>query len=293
MANRWVRRIGIGIGSFLLVVMLAAGAIYSISAARVGKTYSVTPVALTIPTDSASIARGQHLATAIGKCVDCHGDDLGGMVLEMGPVGSFPGPNLTRGKGGRAPTTDADWIRSIRHGVGPDGRPVVFMPSAVFAQLSAPDLAALIGYLKQLPPVDRETPPMRIGPLGLMFIATQGLRWVPATALDHTAPLPAAVESGPTIEYGRYLAVVGGCTTCHGDNLRGGIKEGPPGTPPSTDLTPGGVTRDWSEADFRTALRSGMRPGGQPINPFMPWRLTRLMTDEEISAVWLYLRSLN
>jgi hypothetical protein len=41
-----------------------------------------------------------------------------------------------------------------------------------------------------------------------------------------------------------------------------------------------------------TALRTGQRPDGTVINPFMPWRFTRLMTDEEIQAVWAYLRTL-
>jgi hypothetical protein len=35
-----------------------------------------------------------------------------------------------------------------------------------------------------------------------------------------------------------------------------------------------------------------MRPDNSVINPFMPWRLTRLMTDDEIKAVWLYLKTL-
>jgi hypothetical protein len=79
---------------------------------------------------------------------------------------------------------------------------------------------------------------------------------------------------------------------CHGENLRGGLKLGPPGTPATADLTPSGPTANWSEADFRTALRRGTRPDGTAIDPFMPYRLTRLMTDAEITAIWKYLRSL-
>ncbi len=69
------------------------------------------------------------------------------------------------------------------------------------------------------------------------------------------------------------------------------MKEGPPGTPPSQDLTPSGDPGKWTEADFRKALREGLRPDGTVINPFMPWRLTKLMTDEEIAAVWAYLKT--
>jgi hypothetical protein len=38
--------------------------------------------------------------------------------------------NLTRGKGGIGQTfSDSDYVRSIRYGVRPDGKPVIFMPS--------------------------------------------------------------------------------------------------------------------------------------------------------------------
>ena len=56
-------------------------------------------------------------------------------------------------------------------------------------------------------------------------------------------------------------------------------------------LTSTGPTAAWSEADFSTALRTGLRPDGTAINPMMPWRMTRLMTDEEISAVWAFLKT--
>ena len=106
-----------------------------------------------------------------------------------------------------------------------------------------------------------------------------------------SAPIPAAIPPGPTPEYGRYLAVSGGCTFCHGDNLKGGLKDGPPGTPLSANLTQAGPLGQWTEADFTKALREGVRPDGSNINPFMPWRLARLMTDEEIAAVWAYLKT--
>jgi mono/diheme cytochrome c family protein len=271
---------------------VAVAAIWVLSNRQLTRRYAVTPETLAVPSDSAAIARGQHLATAIGKCVDCHGDNLGGQQMSMGPVGNFTAINLTRGKGGVGSASDADLIRAIRHGVAADGRPLVFMPSRAFAGFSAPDLAALIAYLRSVPPVDNELPASSVGPIGRMIIARNPGRLMAAPALDHTAPLPAEIPPGPTAAYGGYLTVVGGCTSCHGPNLKGGLQEGPPGTPPSTDLTPSGKLASWTEADFQTALRQGLRPGGAVINPFMPWRLTKLMTDEEISAVWAYLRTL-
>jgi hypothetical protein len=211
--------------------------------------------------------------------------------MEMGPLGAFPAVNLTSGRGG-AVRTDADWVRAVRHGVAADGRPLVFMPSAAYASLSAADLGAIIAWAKSMPPVDHELPPRKLGPIGRLLITQDPARLVAAVGIDHAAAIPADVLPGSTAEYGRYLSVVGGCTYCHGDDLAGGIQEGPPGTPASADLRPTGPTAMWREGDFATALRTGKRPDGTSINPFMPWRLTRLMTDEEIRAVWLYLRSL-
>jgi hypothetical protein len=38
-------------------------------------------------------------------------------------------------------------------------------------------------------------------------------------------------------------------------------------------------------------MREGKRPDGLDINPAMPWRLTKLTTDDEIKAVWMYLKT--
>ncbi|MEO8138771.1 MAG: cytochrome c [Gemmatimonadota bacterium] len=286
--TRWLLR---GLALLLVVALAAVTTVYAVSSSRLARRLAIPDEAITIPTDSASIARGAHLASAIGKCTDCHTENLRGQVMDMGPFGVLAARNLTSGKGGTAGWSDADWIRAIRHGVRPDSSVLVFMPSMLGARLNAGDLAAIIAYVRSLPPVDNELPASRMGPIGRMLITLKPGRLIPALGIDHSAPPPPAIPPGPTAEYGRYLTVVGGCVYCHGDDLRGGIKEGPPGTPASADLTPAGPMAKWSAAEFTTALRTGGRPDGTVIDPFMPWRLTRLMTDEEIAAVWAYLRT--
>lgn len=285
---RWVLRIG---AALVALVVLAAGTLWLLSNRALARRYDVTAAPITIPTDSAALARGRHLATAIGKCVDCHGENLGGTVMDMGPFGTFSPPNLTTGRGGSPARSDAEWVRTIRHGVGAGGRPLVFMPSLAYHPMTEADLGALIAYLKSVPPVDTVLPPTRLGPIARLVLARTPERLLAASAIDHAAPFPTAIPAGPTAEYGRYLAEIGGCTSCHGADLKGGIHEGPPEVPASADLTPAGKMGSWSEEDFRKALREGVRPDGSVINPFMPWRLTRLMTDEEISAVWAYLKT--
>jgi hypothetical protein len=49
----------------------------------------------------------------------------------------------------------------------------------------------------------------------------------------------------------------------------------------------------WTEADLFRALREGRRPDGTVINSEkMPWVRSGQMTDQEIRAVWRYVRSL-
>src|SRR5688572_13621225 len=100
---------------------LSAFAIWGLSERRLQQTYDAPGADFAIPTDSASIARGEHL-TRIAACTLCHGADLGGGVYaDMGPIGVVAGSNLTTGRGGvAAQYTPSDWTRAIRRGVRRD-----------------------------------------------------------------------------------------------------------------------------------------------------------------------------
>jgi mono/diheme cytochrome c family protein len=185
--------------------------------------------------------------------------------------------------------TDAVWERAVRHGVRRDGTSLIAMPSEAFTTLSDADLAAIVAYARQAPPVDRVMPPTRFRALGRALLAAGKLPLLVAAktpAVAHVAEVPAA----PTAAYGRYLADLGGCRGCHGFGLSGGHVGGPPGTPHASNLTPAGIGT-WSEADFVRAMRHGRRPNGAAIDPFMPWPVLGRMTDAELHAIWLYLRS--
>ena len=292
MSRALLRRGLMGLAGLAGLLGLVAAGTYGVSEWKCRRFYPVVPEALAIPRDSLTLAWGKHLATAIAKCTHCHGEDLGGGVFTDDPaMGRFVAPNLTSGLGGKGPLSDIELIRAIRHGLAPSSRPLVFMPSTVFNRLQEADLTAIVAYVKSVPPVDRELPGSVPGPVARALMVFQPGRLIAAEGVDHAAPFPPRVRPGRTAEYGGYLTVIGGCFYCHGDRLQGGIREGPPGTPPSADLTPRGPLGAWTEEQFRAALRTGLRPDGTVINPFMPWQATRLMTDDEIGAVWLYLRS--
>src|SRR6476646_11373618 len=104
------------------LILVAAAAVYGVSEVRYRKHYAVDAHPIVVPTDSASLARGAHLAQSFGGCVECHGETLAGkMVFDDPAVGRVYGVNLTRGRGGvGAMLTDDDIVRALRHGVGRD-----------------------------------------------------------------------------------------------------------------------------------------------------------------------------
>lgn len=163
----------------------------------------------------------------------------------------------------------------------PNGDGLLFIPSVEFQWLSDEDLAALIAYLKSVPPVDRESTPNKVGPIARAPYLKGDLLLVPAEQVNHEQH-PAAVPMSVSVEYGRSLANVGGCVGCHGPGLSGGTIPGtPPDWTPATNLTPAGIGH-YTEEDFFRALREGKRPGNVPIDTLMPVRATKQMTDDEV-----------
>ena len=291
-----LRKLGYAALALAGILIVASGAVFGITEIRITRKYddvAVRPLAL--PTDSASIALGNRLATIRG-CFGCHGPDLSGSpVIDNGMIAKLYASNLTRGEGGVAGHYDSGlFARAIRNGIGWDGHALLFMPSQEFHGMSDEDVGALIAYIESVPAVDHVQPKSSVGPLGrALFLAGQ-VELVPAEIVDHDAVPVASVERGVTVEYGRYLAA--GCAGCHGKGYSGGKIPGtPPDFIPAANLTPDPATGlgDWTEADLFRALREGKRPDGTELDGrFMPWRETARFTDDEIRAIWLFLRSL-
>jgi cytochrome c553 len=294
--QRLARWFAVAIAVLIGVVALAAVVVYGLSEARLRKTYQIDVAPPPIPSDTASIERGRHLATAVTMCVACHStspeaSNLAGSVFLDIPPARLGAPNLTSGAGGVGGRYSAsDWVRTIRHGVRPDGSPLLFMPTANFYNLSDADLAAIIAYVRSRPPVDNQPLASEIYPLGRALMVAGQLA-LPAVELDHNAPRVAAPPPGRTAEYGGYLLSISTCRDCHGANLSGGpIDE--PGAPLAPNLTPGGALQAWSEGDFIRTLRTGIRPDGSQLRAPMPWQIAAQMTDDELGAIFRHLRSL-
>jgi mono/diheme cytochrome c family protein len=251
--------------------------------------------ALAVATERA-VERARHLIDARYGCTECHGGNFsGGVMMDVAPVARLFGPNLTEGRGSRTlGFGPADWDRIVRHGVRADGHPAA-MPSEDFQRMSDRELSDIVTYIRAQPAVDNEMPPVVLGPMGKVLLATGKLRLSADVIASHdvehpSVPPPAEVS----IEFGRHLAGV--CTGCHGEDLAGGpIVGGDPNWPPARNLTPHdqGLGR-WSYEQFVTAMREGRRADGtelrEPMASVVP--VGRRMTDVELEALWTYLRSL-
>ena len=290
---RWAARIAGGLAGALVI---AYGAVHLISVRKARASVVVAPhfAPAVDYTDPALVAEGQRVATIRG-CVDCHAANLGGKLMIDDPlIGKVYTANLTTGKGGRgSEMTPEDWELAIRHGVRRDGSKLAVMPAPEFATLTDRDIAAIVAFVRTIPPVDNIQPRPTLGPLGRALHVAGELDAYPAGKMAHPMSHRASITPSVSLEFGEYVAH--GCTGCHNPSFSGGKIPGtPPSFPKAANITPdsaAGIGR-WTEADFIRALREGVRPDGTRLDPFMPVQLTKHMTDTELRAAYLYLRSI-
>ena len=67
-----------------------------------------------------------------------------------------------------------------------------------------------------------------------------------------------------------------------------------PTRPKGLNLTPGGgFTAYQTEDDFIKVIRTGETPGGHALSDEMPWKEYQGMSDDELKALFAYLKSLD
>jgi mono/diheme cytochrome c family protein len=104
-----------------------------------------------------------------------------------------------------------------------------------------------------------------------------------------------------TVDYGRYLVSIIGCSDCHGEQLQGKVDNGQPGPPAGPNLTQ--IIPQWSEDQFLTFFNTGMIPDAGQVptltlssgfsEPRMPWPTVRAVaSDDDLKAMYQYLHSL-
>ena len=289
MLKKILKWTGILIGSLLVLLLIFYGVVYFKTEARANKIYQVKVQQLTIPSDSASLALGDHIAGVRG-CKDCHANGGIAFLNESNPIGLLYAANLTSGKGG-IHYTDEDYIRALRHGVGKDGKSLWFMPvQHTTAAMSNKDLGALICWLKKMEPVNVVHPQKEMKPLGRLLTFLDKFPMFPAEMINHNASYPEEVMPAVTAAYGNYLAI--GCKGCHGEHLEGGPPNAP-GEPPIPNLTTAAHLGKWSSDQFVTTIKTGKTPEGRLLSDYMPWKMMgKAMNEDELKAIYLYLHQL-
>ena len=273
---RWLRNAVIGV---IVFVLTAATVIYVTSEVKLRRSYDARGMAVAVPADSASIAEGERLARIRG-CLGCHRSQLeGGMFVDDPLLGLIAAPNLTTAV--RA-YSDAELEGIIRHGVRPDGRSVVAMPSDMFRLLDDADLGKILAYLHSVPELTGQVRMVKPGPLGRLGIALG--KFTPAAVEVRRVELlsdsfPAA---GSPVAPGAYLARTV-CTECHGAMLSGFEGETP-------DLR---IAAGYSPEQFVRLMRTGVALGERELELMSEVARSRFthFTDEEIAALYAYLLS--
>lgn len=253
---------------------------------------AVAPLA--VPADAAALARGRYLYASRG-CADCHGPDGAGRAFIDDGGGLYvKAPNISPGPGSVVAGYRAeDWVRTVRHGVKPDGRPLFIMPSEDYSRWSDADLGALVAWLRQMPPATGSGLQARVPALVKALYGVGVIRDA-AEKIDHRLPAPAVVAADGSPAHGAYVA--GMCVGCHGAQLTGGkIPGAPPDWPAAADLTPGegsAMARYPNAEAFIAMLRSGRRPDGSAVSKVMPFESLRELDDADARALYDHLRRL-
>lgn len=278
---------------------------------------------LKAPQDAASIERGKYLATAVLGCVDCHSprawDQIGAPPIEgreytggilitdaLSVDGEpFPGtlqpPNITQHpEQGIGAWSDGEIARAIREGVSRDGRALFpMMPYLAFRNLSDEEVLDVIAYLRTIPP--REG---KVAARDLDFPLSVIVNFIPEP-LEGPVSAPDITDA---VKKGERLVTLSGCNDCHslqekGELIKGQEYSGGPvysapsmkdfGTVVVSNITPDEETGlgKVTEEQFVTMIREGKGKDGHGLHAFMPWAFYRNMNDDDLKAIYAYLRT--
>ncbi|MDB5412546.1 MAG: cytochrome [Rubritepida sp.] len=255
------------------------------------------------------LERGRYLGETVTFCGACHNTfDRGmqpveGMTLAGGRVFEERGlravaANITQDhETGIGSWTDVQIAAAIRDGHRPDGSLIgPPMPVESYRGISDRDLAALVAWLRTVPPVrhavtERSRYPSALTPLGPPIVS------VPEPASDDP------------VARGRYIAVnLAHCMDCHsaqlsegradpnGRGARGLVLEGPWGAVQAANISSHpteGIGR-WTDEQILGAITRGVSADGRRLAAPMGGRspIWARMEPADLWAIIAYLRSL-
>lgn len=262
------------------------------------------------------VERGDYLANHVAVCIDCHskrditkfslpvvpGTEGGGAGFPFGEAEGVPGmvwaPNIT--PAALKDWTDDEIIKAMTQGINKKGDTLFpIMPYHHYSKMAKDDIKAIVAYIRTLKPIDSLTPPRKINIPASMFGP------LPAATLEsNTRPDPS-----DKVKYGEYMTNFAACAECHtpmgaqgpdfSKVFAGGFVFNTPFFKVAVaNITPDSATGigSWTEEMFVQKFRTNSSdanvnrdPGKE--NSIMPWAMYGKMKDEDLKAIYAYLRT--
>ena len=299
----------------LILIILAAVGYIKMALPNVG----AAPL-MVIERTPERVARGEYLANHVTICIDCHSSrdwtrfsgppvdgtkGQGGELFDQkfGFPGAFYSRNIT--PEGISRYTDGELFRVITTGVNKNGEAMFpVMPYHYYGRMDEEDIKSIIAYIRTLQPIKNDVP-----------LSSPDF---PMSIIINTIPSKASFTKMPAktdaVNYGKYITNAAACKECHTKFEKGKLVEGtefgggrefpfPDGSfVYSGNISPDAATGigQWTEEMFvkmfhsrsdSATLSRKLQPG--EFNSIMPWTMYGKMHDEDLKAIYAYLRTVS
>ncbi|HPG10093.1 MAG TPA: cytochrome c [Chitinophagaceae bacterium] len=270
----------------------------------------------------AVVEHGRYLANNVAACIHCHStrdfnkysgpvipgtEGGGGQAFSNKELDVIPGvfyaKNITPDpETGLGSWTDDEILRAMTKGISKNGDTLFpLMPYASFNMMAKEDLLSIVAYLKTLKPIKNAVPARQsMIPMSMAY---------PVEAVQASIDGNVRPPKTDVVKYGGYLVTVADCAGCHTP-----FEKGQPDfarmfgggntfhfdqfVVTSANISPDSATgiRSWTEEMFVSKFKMyrdhksyDYDPG--KLNTVMPTSDFAGMTDEDLKAIYAYLRT--
>jgi mono/diheme cytochrome c family protein len=311
MKKKWLK-IPLYALAVIMLIVISALTYVKVALPNVGP-----PPDMKVAGTAAQIDRGSYLANGVMVCMQCHSQrdfSLFGAPSKPGTAGvggeihdqrlGFPGKyistNLTPYH--LEKWSDGEIFRAITSGVNREGKALFpIMPHPNFGQLDEDDIKSVIAYLRTLEPIEYDPEPSH-SDFPMNFIVN---------LIPQKANLKSIPKKSDRVAYGKYLVTAGSCYSCHTRQDDQGNYVGPEfGGGMEFPLADGSIVRasnitphamglnSWSAAQFvqrfkafsdSSYIAAEVKKGD--FQTVMPWYSYAKMTEEDLLAIYEYLKT--
>lgn len=299
-----------------VIILIIVGA--AVAYLKLGLPNIKAAPVLSIELTPERLARGEYLANHVAVCIDCHsmrdwsrfsGPPLEGTLGKGGDVfdqkfgfpGEYHAKNIT--PEGISHYSDGELFRTITTGVDKEGKALFpVMPFHYYGQMDEDDIKSIIAYIRTLKPIVNPVPGSKSDfPMSLII-----------NTLPHEASFTKLPAKTDVVNYGKYLTNAASCIECHTKFEKGSLVAGtefgggrefpfPDGSIiRSANISPDEETGigGWDEEVFvslfhaysdSTTINTKLNPGD--FNSIMPWSMYGKMNDEDLKAIFAYLKT--